>query len=173
MSFPSLEHIQCESNDKFDYKQCPAGGKIDRVIGIFRQLSGSKLCKLGETYGALHDYVWVNAGCRAVIMVVLGGRSLSLCGICFNTKKIYFYYIIYIIMYKYTILLGPPGCSRGLHSEVRDCCRQENPCGEGKGDCDKSYECKENLVCGKNNCDSSKFPSRDTDCCEEGTPQGR
>jgi len=41
-------------------------------------------------------------------------------------------------------------------------------CGEGQGDCDKDYECKWGLRCGRNNCQSffSKAAS-DADCCEK------
>jgi len=47
------------------------------------------------------------------------------------------------------------------------CCTSSNPCGEGEGDCDKNHDCKENLLCGKDNCKRSKYPtfSRKDDCC--------
>ena len=56
-------------------------------------------------------------------------------------------------------------CASGTHSKIQECCGTSNPCDEGQGDCDKDSECSGNLICGKNNCDHSKFPSNKTDCC--------
>ncbi len=70
---------------------------------------------------------------------------------------------------NYSIVLSNPHCNGGMHSEIKGCCSEEEPCIKGQGDCDKASECIGNLVCGSNNCDPSKFPSGGTDCCEEGT----
>ena len=56
-------------------------------------------------------------------------------------------------------------CASGTHSQIQECCGTDNPCDEGHGDCDKDSECLGNLICGKNNCDRSKFLSNNTDCC--------
>jgi hypothetical protein len=42
------------------------------------------------------------------------------------------------------------------------CCIDSNPCGEGDGDCDRSSECKGDLVCGHDNCPHF---ADDDDCC--------
>merc|ERR1719483_711710 len=49
----------------------------------------------------------------------------------------------------------------------RNCCTREEPCAINQGDCDRSYQCQGNLVCGKDNCGKG-FP-RSADCCEPGT----
>ena len=56
-------------------------------------------------------------------------------------------------------------CASGTHSQIQECCGTNDPCDEGQGDCDKDSECSGNLICGKNNCDRSRFPSNKTDCC--------
>ena len=48
----------------------------------------------------------------------------------------------------------------------KDCCRVDDPCGEGEGDCDENRECVGDLVCGKDNC-GEEFPLQ-ADCCELG-----
>ena len=60
------------------------------------------------------------------------------------------------------------GCDAGSHDEIQECCDANHPCKEGQGDCDHDSECLGNLVCGNGNCDKSKFPSNDTDCCTKG-----
>ena len=45
------------------------------------------------------------------------------------------------------------------------CNYHNNTCGIGEGDCDSELDCKENLVCGYNNCNGSTFDSTD-DCCD-------
>ena len=61
-------------------------------------------------------------------------------------------------------------CEFGSHSQIQECCSTSNQCGEGQGDCDKDSECLGNLVCGRDNCDKSKFPDNDkTDCCRKGS----
>ena len=52
--------------------------------------------------------------------------------------------------------------------DARDCCNKEYPCNEGEGSCNYDYDCKGGLVCGMNNCDPQKFPSKGTRCCEKG-----
>ena len=61
-------------------------------------------------------------------------------------------------------------CSKGSHAAIKSCCTKKNRCKEGQGDCDKDYHCESGLVCGKQNCDKTKFPSANTDCCEK--PKG-
>ena len=61
-------------------------------------------------------------------------------------------------------------CNGGFHDDISSCCTRSKPCKEGQGDCDKDYHCESGLVCGKNNCDKSKFPSGNSDCCEK--PKG-
>ena len=56
-------------------------------------------------------------------------------------------------------------CASGTHAQIQECCGTNNPCDEGQGDCDKDSECSGNLICGKNNCNRSQFPSNKTDCC--------
>ena len=61
-------------------------------------------------------------------------------------------------------------CGFGSHSQIQECCSTSKQCSEGQGDCDKDSECLGNLVCGRRNCDDSKFPDYDkTDCCRKGT----
>ena len=61
-------------------------------------------------------------------------------------------------------------CEFGSHPEIQECCSTSNQCSEGQGDCDKDSECLGNLVCGRDNCDESKFPDNDkTDCCRKGS----
>ena len=45
-------------------------------------------------------------------------------------------------------------------------CIIEQPCKEGEGDCDANEECRNDLVCGSNNCPNSLGTSSETDCCE-------
>ena len=45
------------------------------------------------------------------------------------------------------------------------CNNHNNTCGIGEGDCDLDLDCKENLVCGYDNCNGSTFDSTD-DCCD-------
>ena len=59
-------------------------------------------------------------------------------------------------------------CEFGSHFQIQECCSASNQCGEGQGDCDKDSECLGNLVCGRDNCDESKFPNDETDCCRKG-----
>ena len=68
---------------------------------------------------------------------------------------------------KHVVITGNPSCEGGEHPDVKDCCSEINPCGEGQGDCDGPNECLGNLVCGSDNCESSKYPSGNTDCCEK------
>ena len=45
------------------------------------------------------------------------------------------------------------------------CCREDNKCGEGEGDCDLDKDCLEGLKCGKDNCKISAGFRPDYDCC--------
>ena len=48
------------------------------------------------------------------------------------------------------------------------CCNLENQCGFGEGDCDSSYQCEGNLICGIDNCQAmnpTKTFSINADCC--------
>ena len=77
-----------------------------------------------------------------------------------------------------TLLEPPPGqrCS-GRNYQGRRCCTPENPCDEGEGDCDGPGDggghdghtgCKEELVCGSNNCKQfGAFYHEKDDCCEK------
>ena len=56
-------------------------------------------------------------------------------------------------------------CKGGI--EDYDCCTVEDPCGRGEGDCDKDRECKDDLICGKNNCRKHHPAAQhDADCCD-------
>jgi hypothetical protein len=69
--------ILCESHvDTKDKVWCPAGGKVRQIVGIFRQISGSKDCTRGETYGSVKDRVWVSNKCMAVFLVLIDGRCV-------------------------------------------------------------------------------------------------
>ena len=60
-----------------------------------------------------------------------------------------------------------PKCADG--NGGADCCTSSHQCGVGEGDCDSDADCKGNLKCGQDNCDTSLgFPS-DYDCCYEPT----
>ena len=50
-----------------------------------------------------------------------------------------------------------------------DYCTEEEPCGEDMGDCDRDAECEDDLVCGKNNCNSvlGLDVSTNMDCCRQ------
>ena len=49
------------------------------------------------------------------------------------------------------------------------CCKNDNPCGLGEGQCDTNKHCKAGLICGKRNCDKLIFPTNplgvSMDCC--------
>ena len=48
------------------------------------------------------------------------------------------------------------------------CCTSRNPCGEGEGDCDRHGDCKEGLLCGRNNCKKfGHYYQASDDCCEK------
>ena len=70
---------------------------------------------------------------------------------------------------KLLVTLDNPNCNGGNQQQVKQCCPTKNPCAEGKGDCDSDAQCLGNLVCGTDNCDSTIFSSKNTDCCEKGT----
>ena len=58
-------------------------------------------------------------------------------------------------------------CNQGNHEDIDECCNSTQPCGEGQGDCDEYCDCVDDLVCGTRNCDKSRFPSNETECCEK------
>jgi len=58
-------------------------------------------------------------------------------------------------------------CNGGFQNDIASCCTRSKPCKEGQGDCDNNYHCESGLLCGTNNCDKSKFPSGNSDCCEK------
>ena len=53
----------------------------------------------------------------------------------------------------------------GIGNNVYTCCSSSNQCDVNQGDCDSDNDCRDDLVCGNNNCESP-FPLS-TDCCEE------
>ena len=55
-------------------------------------------------------------------------------------------------------------CDGGTKDEMRDCCRHDNPCSLGQGDCDGSSQCVGDLVCGSDNC-GPEFLWSEADCC--------
>jgi len=67
-------------------------------------------------------------------------------------------------------------CS-GRNQQGRRCCTPENPCDEGEGDCDGPDDggghdghegCRDDLVCGSNNCKKfGSFYHEKDDCCEQ------
>ena len=61
-------------------------------------------------------------------------------------------------------------CSRGTNVllDIRDCCNLNYPCNQDEGHCDFDHDCKEGLICGKNNCNPKNFPSKGTRCCTKG-----
>ena len=75
----------------------------------------------------------------------------------------YDYYISY-----FNYVLEPSECSGGSKAEVRFCCTKDNPCNEGQGHCRTDRGCNGTLVCGRRNCDKSRFSSNETRCCEVG-----
>ena len=50
----------------------------------------------------------------------------------------------------------------------KDCCSKHNKCGVQEGDCDQDEDCKDDLVCGKNNCIKNYdfWWDASDDCCE-------
>ena len=50
------------------------------------------------------------------------------------------------------------------------CCTKYNPCSEWEGDCDHDDECKDDLICGNNNCPITTGMEWDDfdDCCVQG-----
>ena len=56
-------------------------------------------------------------------------------------------------------------CTGGSFYQIGSCCTENNPCEVNQGDCDVDDQCKDDLVCGKNNC-GSNFAWKGADCCE-------
>ena len=64
-----------------------------------------------------------------------------------------------------------------------DCCSDELQCDIGEGDCDQDSHCKDDLVCGDNNCQTNSLnfglPTEsfdfdyDDDCCESKYPKSK
>ena len=50
------------------------------------------------------------------------------------------------------------------------CCTKQNPCSQWEGDCDNDDQCKDELICGHNNCPNKKGLEWDLfdDCCTFG-----
>jgi len=62
---------------------------------------------------------------------------------------------------------GDPRC-QGRNLDKEKCCTEEHPCLGGEGDCDNNDECKDDLVCGDNNCKQfGDFYHEKDDCCVE------
>ena len=59
-----------------------------------------------------------------------------------------------------------PGCSSLVGCTDWNCCSPLQKCSEAEGDCDSDKDCREGLVCGKNNCRefNPKSPIA-ADCC--------
>jgi len=56
-------------------------------------------------------------------------------------------------------------CS-GRNVDKEKCCTNDEPCVEGEGDCENDDECREDLVCGNNNCkEFGSFYHEKDDCC--------
>merc|ERR1712226_412775 len=58
----------------------------------------------------------------------------------------------------------------GRNVDEGDCCTKETPCSLGEGDCLQDDDCRDNLVCGNNNCKqfAAYFHEKD-DCCVKPT----
>ena len=76
-------------------------------------------------------------------------------------------------MHKYFLsyfnyILETRNCIGGSKSEVKFCCTKDNPCNVGEGHCRADRGCNGKLVCGRKNCDKSRFSWKETRCCEAG-----
>ena len=61
------------------------------------------------------------------------------------------------------------GCDPGKPG-TGNCCKPDNTCGEGEGDCDENNDCTGDLICGNNNCRQWNPSAPEShDCCEKGT----
>merc|ERR1712142_1269422 len=50
------------------------------------------------------------------------------------------------------------------------CCSCDHQCLIGQGDCDSDHDCKDDLVCGSDNCrDTNPNADPEADCCEKMT----
>ena len=110
---------------------------------------------------------WVLPKLSAVILVLESSFLIAL----ISTKLILFQDMIRIyntgLSLIWYVLDGNARCESGAHSQIQECCDTSHPCGEDQGDCDNDSECLGSLVCGKNNCNLSKFPTSKIDCCEK------
>ena len=78
-----------------------------------------------------------------------------------NILQILFILIIDINVYCISYDKGIRKCNGdGDEEDIEHCCSEENPCNEGEGDCDISSDCKEDLVCGTDNCDPDKYSQK-------------
>merc|ERR1712142_601095 len=58
-----------------------------------------------------------------------------------------------------------PRC-RGRNFDQEKCCTDDKPCDVGEGDCEDNDECKDDLVCGNNNCKQfGDYYHEKDDCC--------
>ena len=78
--------------------------------------------------------------------------------------SIHNYYIWY-----FNYILENSACSGGSKSQVRFCCTEDSACNVGEGHCREDNGCNGNLVCGRKNCDKSRFSWKKTRCCEIST----
>ena len=71
----------------------------------------------------------------------------------------------FLIIDGRTKLFGPLSCVGG-----NSCCTKQFPCSQWEGDCDNNDECKDDLVCGHNNCPIKEGLDWDQydDCCTYG-----
>merc|ERR1719411_1006393 len=58
----------------------------------------------------------------------------------------------------------------GRNVDEGDCCTRDTPCRHGEGDCEQDEDCRDDLVCGNNNCKqfAAYFHEKD-DCCVKPT----
>ena len=57
-------------------------------------------------------------------------------------------------------------CCQIANKGDEDFCTIDEPCGVDEGDCDGNDDCRNDLVCGSDNCPDSQGNSTTTDCCE-------
>jgi len=69
-----------------------------------------------------------------------------------------------------TFLIPLANRCAGRNVDNGKCCTEDAPCVEGEGDCEEDDECKDDLVCGNNNCKqfAAFFHPKD-DCCVKRT----
>lgn len=68
-------------------------------------------------------------------------------------------------------IVAPGLRCRGRNFGGGQCCTPGTPCDEGEGDCEENQDCKDDLVCGENNCKKfGDFFHVKDDCCVKPTP---